>query len=138
MFLGAVACFGLMQLAVMGALLWFVNMGAALAWGSAVFLCTPAFARIRQTLEHRDLNADPGADYTQKDHGPVHRMFGTSLFARFFGAAGFNRHLLHHYDPTVSFTRFDDMESFLDATPLKDSIDRARTTYAAALKGMLA
>ena len=33
-------------------------------------------------------------------------------FSRYFGGAGFNRHLLHHLDPSISYTRFDEFERF--------------------------
>ena len=53
------------------------------------------FATLRQLLEHRPA---PG----QIAGAAVTRMFGTDLFSRTFGGAGFNRHLLHHIEPQVS------------------------------------
>ena len=51
------------------------------------------------------------------------------FLSRFFGAAGFNRHLIHHYDPSISYTRFDDFEKFLLSSPAKSEIDKSKTSY---------
>jgi hypothetical protein len=56
-------------------------------------------------------------------------MFAANLPARAFGSAGFRRHLLHHWDPQTSYSRFDDFEGFLMQTELAPQIDEARTSY---------
>jgi hypothetical protein len=66
-------------------------------------------------------------------HGPVNRLFGNGALSRTFGNAGYNRHLLHHWDPAVSYTRFDEMESFLMSTELAKVINGARATYVGTL-----
>jgi hypothetical protein len=65
-------------------------------------------------------------------------MFGTDFFSRYYGAAGFNRHLLHHWDPEISYTLFDEMEAFIARTPLADKVEEARTIYPDTFKAMLA
>ncbi len=99
------------------------------AWllGMAIFF--PFFAMFRQILEHRKIGANPKIDYTKTDHGAAHRMFGVGPVASTLGAAGFNRHLLHHWDPQVSYTRLKDLELFLMDTPLRDELQKSRTTY---------
>ena len=89
----------------------------------------PLTEKIRQTLEHRDFNADSNKNYKEINHGPVNRLFGKDFFSRFFGAAGFNRHLLHHYDPTLSYTNFDEVENFFLESNLKNNIADSKTTY---------
>jgi len=97
----------------------------------------PLTEKIRQTLEHRDFNANPAKNYKKENHGPVNRLFGKDFFSRFFGAAGFNRHLLHHYDPSISYTNFDEVENFFLKSNLKNHLIRSKTTYFACLLNIL-
>ncbi|MBS1618560.1 MAG: fatty acid desaturase [Bacteroidetes bacterium] len=101
------------------ALVWIVGMGAAF----------PLFATFRQILEHRSEQALASVDYSRVDHGVVHRMFGEGPVASTLGAAGFNRHLLHHWDPQVSYTRLRDVEAFLRDTTLREDQESRQTTY---------
>jgi fatty acid desaturase len=102
---------------------------SALTWLVAVALIFPFLASVRQIMEHRAAEAACATDFRVIPHGPVNRMFGKDIFSHYFGAAGFNRHILHHWDPTVSYTCFDDMESFFNATVLGEPLSRAGTTY---------
>jgi len=83
---------------------------AAICWAVAYFIFSPFLGNLRQTLEHRSFDADPQIDYRRVAHGETLRNFGTGFFARYFGACGFNRHMFHHWDPSISYTRFDLME----------------------------
>lgn len=105
---------------------------SAIVWLVASALLFPFFASVRQLLEHRSAEAACEIDFSRVTHGPVNRMFGDDLFSQYFGAAGFNRHLLHHWDPTVSYTRFDDMQKFFAGTGYGKDIERARSSYWAA------
>ncbi|MEW6271795.1 MAG: fatty acid desaturase [Thermodesulfobacteriota bacterium] len=102
---------------------------AAAAWVVGVAVVFPFVSALRQQLEHRAEDASSATDYSVTPHGPVNRMFEGTLFARSFGSAGFWRHLLHHWDPSVSYTRFTDFERFLMKTDLAPSVDAARTSY---------
>ena len=101
----------------------------ALAWALGLGAAFPFFASFRQILEHRRVDADKNTDYNQVDSGASHRMFGDGLIGITMGPAGFNRHLLHHWDPSVSYTRLKDVEDFLMDTPLKGELEASRTTY---------
>ena len=102
---------------------------AAGAWilGELVFL--PFFISLRQTLEHRDEDADPGTDYARVDMGATNRLFGDGPVANTFGSAGFNRHALHHWEPQVSCTRLRTLERYLARTELEPQLAQRRTTY---------
>jgi fatty acid desaturase len=104
---------------------------AALAWVAGIGVVFPFFSALRQQLEHRALDASIELDYSVVPHGAVNRMFAPTLFARSFGSAGFWRHLLHHWDPSVSYTRFSDFEAYLMRTDFGPRIDEVRTTYGA-------
>ena len=62
-------------------------------------------------------------------HDAVTRMFGDDLFSRTFGGAGFNRHLLHHIEPQVSYTRYDALEACLMNTSIAPALDSRRASY---------
>jgi hypothetical protein len=117
------------QSAVLFLLFRFISPPAALAWVSGLLLFGSFLSILRQTLEHRSLVAPDGVDFKKVSHGPVNRLFGVDLFSRNLGGAGFNRHLLHHWDPNISYTCFDELEAFLLETAVHDEIERQRTTY---------
>jgi len=109
----------------------------SLMWMVGFLTFYPIFNRIRQTIEHRSYHASDKIDYRFADHGAENRMFGNDLFSRSFGSAGFNRHLLHHWDPVISYTQFDAMENFMLQTQYAPAIEEKRTTYWRALREFL-
>jgi len=129
-------------LAMHGAILagpvWAGLWPAVIAWVIGVAVVFPYFSALRNQLEHRSERASSDVDYTRVAHGTVNRMFQRTPFARAFGSVGFDRHLLHHWDPSISYTRFDDLEAFLMSTPLAAEIDAARTTYLATWRRLAA
>ncbi|WP_217578009.1 fatty acid desaturase [Mesorhizobium sp. GbtcB19] len=112
------------------ALSWSGLWPAAIAWVLGFGAVLPFFGSIRQLLEHRTEDARPDQDYTAIDQGACARIFGPGYFASTFGSAGFNRHLLHHWEPQVSYTRLADLERFLADTPMRVVMDRRRVSYA--------
>lgn len=90
----------------------------------------PLFTATRQLLEHRDELASKWNDYFKINHGKYTRLFQNNFFSRLFGGAGFNQHLLHHFDPQISYTNFDELENFLRNTDsCKEIIESSKTTY---------
>ena len=122
--------------AILAALFLTGGWAAALAWAAGVGVVFPFFGALRQLLEHRSLEARGAVDYREVDHGAYTRMFGKSAFARVFGAAGFNRHLLHHWEPSVSYTCFDDLEAVFERVGMGPAMDARRTTYGAAFRAL--
>ncbi len=119
------------HLAVLVAAVAFGSWALAIAWGAGIFMFFPFFGALRQLLEHRAESARDDVDYAETDHGAVSRMFGTSALACTLGGAGFNRHLLHHWEPQVSYTNLAELEAFIADTPLAAVVDARRTTYTA-------
>jgi fatty acid desaturase len=117
----------------LGACLLLHCYATAAAWLVGNVLIFPFLTTVRQVLEHRAFAASCQADFTREPHGPVNRIFGGDLFSRFYGAAGFNRHMLHHWDPTVSYTRFDDMEAFFEGTEIRAQLRSAQSSYSSSL-----
>ena len=102
---------------------------AALAWILGMAMVFPFFGSLRQLLEHRDDAAPSATDFQTQNHGAYTRLFGDDVFSATFGGAGFNRHLLHHWEPQVSYTKLPELEAFLQGTELKRVMDLRRTTY---------
>jgi len=107
---------------------------AALAWVLGMGLAFPFFGALRQLLEHRSEMANPKADYRTQDHGAYTRLFRDGPLAATFGAAGFSRHLLHHWEPQVSYTNLPQLEAFLEGTELKPVLEARRSTYLATFR----
>ncbi len=112
------------------------NWPFAIAWIVGIGSVFPFFASLRQLLEHRSTDASDEIDYREVPHGAVNRMFGAGIVASTFGAAGFNRHLLHHWDPTIPYTALPDVEHFLLNSDWGEELNSTRTTYFAAFKSL--
>ena len=104
---------------------WLVS----LAWIIGVGVFFPFFGALRQILEHRKPDAQIMTDYSTSPHGKFTRLFGNDIFSKFFGGAGFNKHLIHHWDPGISYTNFPMVEKFLYDTQLAEHLSMAKSNY---------
>ena len=111
--------------AIMAAAWWAGFPVLVATWALALASFFPFWCALRQLLEHRD----PAMGDARGANGPTSRLFGDGLFARAFGGAGFNRHLLHHLEPQVPYTRLAELEAYLMETELAPLLARHRTTY---------
>ncbi|MEH2508997.1 fatty acid desaturase [Nitrobacteraceae bacterium AZCC 1564] len=107
----------------------FGSIWLTLAWVAGVGAIFPFFGALRQLLEHRDERAAAGTNYFEKDHGAYTRIFGNDVFSSIFGGAGFNRHLLHHWEPSLSYTNLAELEAYLLDTDIARLIDMRRSSY---------
>lgn len=111
----------------------------ALAWIAAFGIFFPFFASLRQLLEHRDEQAHHAVNFFKEPHGKLSRLFVHTLFSSSFGAAGFTRHMIHHWDPQVSYTRLGEIEAFLAGCEKTAPLLRdARSTYTSVFRKLLA
>lgn len=117
------------HLLLLAGTVWLGYWSLAAAWivGMAVFF--PVFYAVRQVLEHRDERAESRIDYRIIPHGAVNRLFGDGPLASTFGGAGFNRHLLHHWEPQLSYTSLKDLEVYLMETDAAAILTQHRTSY---------
>jgi fatty acid desaturase len=128
----------LIHVAIITTFMYFSFFATAIAWALAFGVFFPFFATIRQILEHRDELAKSSTDFTQQKHGKVSRLFVTTILNTSFGAAGFTRHMIHHWDPQISYTRLKDIELFLSGSETTASIINAsKTTYHSVLKKLI-
>jgi fatty acid desaturase len=131
------AC-AVLHLAIMVSLLVAHLWVTAAIWVTAMLIFFPFFATVRQLLEHRSELAEKNTDYTKEAHGKLSRIFASDLFSRLFGSAGFNKHMIHHWDPNISYTRLNEIEEFLsrcDST--RELVATSRTTYFKTLRKLL-
>jgi fatty acid desaturase len=111
----------------------------AIAWVLGFGIFFPFFATIRQILEHRDELAHHATDYYKQPHGKVSRLFMHTAASSTFGSAGFTRHMIHHWDPQISYTRLKDIEDFLSKSDKTAAIMQAsKTSYTSVFKKLLA
>ncbi|MEO7983828.1 MAG: fatty acid desaturase, partial [Bacteroidota bacterium] len=114
------------------------NWPFAIAWILGFGIFFPFFATLRQILEHRDELAHHATNFYQQPHGKISRMFTHTILSSSFGSAGFTRHMIHHWDPQISYTRLKDIEQFLSNSEKTAPIIKAsKTTYTATLKKLL-
>ncbi len=125
------------QIPILGLLLWWECWVTSVTWIASVVVMYPFISTLRQVLEHRRIEARCDEDFLHSEHGPVLRMLGGGVFSRYFGAAGFDRHLLHHWDPSISYTCFNEMENFLMQTPLCTQLAVSRSTYISTFLDMI-
>ena len=100
-----------------------------LSWITAVGCFYPFFNRLRQLIEHRSELAEKTTDYSKISHGKRTRLFGNTLLDKSFGSAGFNKHLLHHLEPSISYTRLAELEKFLAGTAWGKQLHANKTSY---------
>lgn len=110
---------------------WAGQWVLALAWIGGMLVFFPFFGALRQMLEHREQAQDDPAG-----RRAAHRLFGDGVFARWFGGAGFNRHLLHHWEPQVSYTRLAELERYLRATQGAPLLDAHRASYGGVFRAL--
>lgn len=85
-------------------------------FGMGVFF--PFFASLRQLLEHR-----PETGYTPDEGSDaVTRNFEPGVISAILGGAGFSKHLLHHWEPGLSYTNLAELEQHLKRTSVAAKI----------------
>ena len=115
------------------------HWAVAITWVLAFGIFFPFFATIRQLLEHRDELANHVTDFRTQPHGKVSRLFAHTILSSSFGSAGFTRHMIHHWDPQVSYTQLARIEAFLlQCDKVAPIIKTSKTTYLKTVKKLLA
>lgn len=111
------------------------NYALAAVWGLSLFVFFPFFAALRQLLEHRTELATNDNAYYSTRRAKISRLFNDTVFSRLFGPAGFNKHMIHHWDPQLPFTALTRAEQFLAGCPrTKNLVESSRTSYFKVMK----
>ena len=117
------------HLLTLAAMYVFGSIWLTAAWIVGIGAVFPFLGALRQLLEHRDGRAKSDVNYFDTNHGAYTRVFGTGPFSSTFGGAGFNRHLLHHWEPSVSYTNLPELELYLLDTTAARLIEMRRSSY---------
>ncbi|MDH7799661.1 MULTISPECIES: fatty acid desaturase [unclassified Beijerinckia] len=125
------------HLAVVVLSLAFHQWSLAFGWIGGVVIVFPFLGALRQLLEHRRPDAGAHVDYFREAHGAYSRLFSDGPIDAIVGGAGFNRHLLHHWEPQLSYTNLPELERFLLETPLRDHLVSRRSTYWRTFRSLL-
>jgi fatty acid desaturase len=107
----------------------------AIAWAVGVGGVYPLVNSTRQLLEHRDDSDRSGGESDDAERA-LTRMFTKGPLSFILGGAGFNRHLLHHWDASISYTRFRELERGLQSTSAGPIMSARDGSYSAMFRRM--
>lgn len=101
---------------------------AVSSWLLGVLMWYPFFGALRQLLEHRPIPENSREKPIQTNRGGANYLFHDWISPS-FGAAGFDRHLLHHWDPQISYTNLADVENFLLDSQFGPELKQSTRSY---------
>lgn len=111
-------------------------------WCLSTFLMTPGLGLIRNLLEHKYVGPMEEVIWTElsqqksksdpSEMNVTTRMFNQKKLSRVYGSMGFTRHLLHHWDPSISFSNLEKVHVFLLDTSLGANLLQTESTYSKA------
>jgi len=120
----------LINLAILFTAFYFGHWQFAVTWVLSMIIVFPFFAAMRQIIEHRDELASNERKFYSTPKNKISRIFSDSVASRLFGPAGFNKHMIHHWDPHLPFTALKKAEKFLmDCPRSRPILESSRTTY---------
>jgi fatty acid desaturase len=118
-------------------LFYFAGWVVLVTWITSLLIIFPLIASLRQLLEHRDESAVGKKKFYNESRTEVTRLFSDRFLSSFIGAAGFNKHLLHHWDPLISYTRLKEVELFLlDCPAISPTLVNSQATYGQSFRSL--
>ncbi len=123
----SIICFAVYQEKFMFVLIW------TLSW----FFLMPALAASRNLIEHRFSDSMMNFELQETLIGfpnVTTRLFTKSKSSKLLGSVGFDRHLLHHWDPSISAKDLKKVHEFLSTTELGPMLEEIPSTYFGAAK----
>jgi len=109
------------------------------AWIASWFLLMPALTATRNLIEHRFSDSAMHFEIQKSLKGfsnSTTRIFTLDRKSRMLGSVGFDRHLIHHWDPSISAKDLEQVHRFLLTTELASMLKDMPTTYFAAAKSL--
>ena len=114
------------------------NWQFTISWIFSILIFFPFFATVRQIAEHRDELALGDRHFYKGQKNKISRIFSNSVASRLFGPAGFNKHMIHHWDPHLPFTELVTAEKFLMNCPVtRPILESSRTSYFSVFKKLI-
>ena len=121
------------------ALIYFgLGIRSLIVWSISLLIVAPSLGMLRNLLEHRYVEAvDPvlWSFFTSPNGKSIEinqittRTFTESMFSRLYGSMGFTRHLLHHWDPSISYLNLEKVHEFLLNSEVGELMKKTDTTY---------
>ena len=117
-----------------------INYKLFLIWFLSTYILAPLLGILRNLLEHRYVEAvDPriwevlldskGMKVREVNLNVTTRIFTQSVLSKFYGSMGFTRHLIHHWDPSISFQNLKFVHAFLLDTHIGPLMKLTDSTY---------
>lgn len=115
-----------------------ININVAIWWAISSYVLSPFLGILRNVLEHRYLEKVDsrvwdeviGTDSGESDLSQVTtRMFNISPLSQIWGSMGFTRHLIHHWDPSISYLHLKKVNIFLLDTKIGPLLRSQETTF---------
>ena len=128
----------IMHLMIAASLLNYMSMKQAVIWIVCTFFVTPGLGIVRNILEHRYVETVDvevwellmGKAISNESPSQVTtRIFTLSKLSSIWGSMGFTRHLIHHWDPSISFLNLDKVHNFLLNTQIGEQLRAMDTTF---------
>ncbi len=104
----------------------------ALTWILSWFVFLPVMAATRNLLEHRYTESEMHFEIQESIVGfsnVTTRLFTRNLLSKVVGPIGFDRHVIHHWDPSIAAKDLDKVHQFLLSTELRPMLEDLPTTY---------
>lgn len=113
------------------------STSAIFIWFLATYFISPGLGLLRNLLEHRYVeNVDAevwktllDASYKLNETQVTTRRFTKSKLSRLYGSMGFTRHLIHHWDPSISFIHLQKVDKFLLQTQIGPALEKTNSTF---------
>jgi fatty acid desaturase len=110
-----------------------------IVWFASWFIFMPGLAASRNLIEHRFLESSMHLEIETTLVGfpnVTSKLFTLRRSSKIFGAMGFDRHLIHHWDPSISARNLAEVHKFLLTTQLSQMLIDIPTTYTSAAKNL--
>lgn len=109
-------------------------------WIITTYFLAPFLGVLRNVLEHRYLELVDSRVWdevlgqeTSKSNKisaqVTTRMFTLNPFSQILGSMGFTRHLIHHWDPSISYANLKKVDQFLSETKIGSLLKSQRSTF---------
>lgn len=127
-------------------ILFLISLGditaGEICWFIATYAVTPGLGMLRNLLEHRYVeNVDPTVweilidkSSSIQTNQATTRTFTKSKLSYLYGSMGFTRHLLHHWDPSISFQNLKKVHLFILDSKIGPTVASTDSTFTETFK----
>jgi fatty acid desaturase len=128
----------IIHLAIFLVIYFGLGLTSLLVWASCLLVIAPLLGMLRNLLEHRYVEAvDPilWEIFLNTSSKPIEinqittRTFTQSIFSKLYGSMGFTHHLIHHWDPSISYMNLKKVHEFLLSSEVGDLLAKTDSTY---------